>query len=74
MFECCRHGYSYKRGVEKIKLKCTVDYDGGKSPVDVSDQLALYNTALRRCNKWYRNIVIELLWGTALVNALFLYN
>lgn len=41
-----------KRGVEKIKPKCIVDYDGGKSPVDVSDQLVSYNTGLRRCNKW----------------------
>lgn len=60
--------------IEKIKPKCIVDYDGGKSPVDVSDQLASYNTALRRCNKWYRKLMIEIIWGTALVNAHFLYN
>lgn len=63
-----------RQQIEKIKPKCIVDYDGGKSPVDVSDQLASYNTALRRCNKWYRKLMIEIIWGTALVNAHFLYN
>lgn len=62
---------STKRGLEKIKPKCVIDYDKGKSPVDVSDQLASYNTALRRCNKWYRKILMEMLWDTSLVNAYF---
>lgn len=57
-----------------IKPKCVIDYDGGKSPVDVSDQLASYNTSLRRCTKWYRKIAIEIIWGTSLVNAHFLYS
>ncbi|KAJ8930975.1 hypothetical protein NQ314_016172 [Rhamnusium bicolor] len=63
-----------KQKTEKIKLKCIVDYDSGKSPVDVSDQLASHSTALRRCNKWYRKLMIELIWSTTLVNAHFLYN
>ncbi|XP_066258797.1 piggyBac transposable element-derived protein 4-like [Euwallacea similis] len=63
-----------KHGKEKIKPKCIVDYDHGKFLVDVSDQLASYNTALRRCSKWYRKLLIEVLWGTALVNASYLYN
>ncbi|KAJ8931752.1 hypothetical protein NQ314_015284 [Rhamnusium bicolor] len=63
-----------KQKTEKIKPKCIVDYDSGKSPVDVSDQLASHSTALRRCNKWYRKLMIELIWSTTLVNAHFLYN
>ena len=50
-----------------------MDYDSGKFSVDVSDQLAFYNTALRRCTKWYRKLINEVIWGTALVNAYFLY-
>ena len=50
-----------------------MDYDSRKFSVDVSDQLASYNTALRRCTKWYRKLIIEVIWGTALVNAYFLY-
>lgn len=63
-----------KSQVEKMKPRCVVDYDNGKSPVDVSDQLASYSTALRRCNKWYRKVIIEVLWGTSVVNAHYLYN
>ncbi|CAH1995544.1 unnamed protein product [Acanthoscelides obtectus] len=62
-----------RRQTENVKPKCIVDYDKGKASVDVSDQLASYNTALRRCNKWYRKVIIEILWGTSLVNAYFLY-
>jgi len=42
--------------------------------IDVSDQLSSYNSALRRCTKWYRKVMIELIWGTSLVNAYFLYS
>lgn len=50
-----------------------MDNDKGKSPVDVSDQLASYNSALRRCNEWYRKLMIEVIWGTSLVIAHYLY-
>lgn len=36
--------------------------------------MASYGSALRRCTKWYRKLMIELLWGTTLVNAYFLYS
>lgn len=57
-----------------MKPKAVVDYNFGKASIDLSDQLASYGTALRRSLKWYRKIAIELLLGTAVVNARFLYN
>lgn len=53
---------------------CVLDYDDGKCPPDVSDQLAAYNKSLRKTTKWYRKMAIELWWGAALVNAYHLYN
>lgn len=56
------------------KPKCIVDYNDGKSSIDLSDQMATYGSALRRCTKWYRKLAFEIIWGTSLVNAHFLYN
>lgn len=50
-----------------------LEYNSGKSSIDVSDQMASYNSALRRTIKWYRKIAIEVLLGTTMVNAHFLY-
>lgn len=36
--------------------------------------MATYGSALRRCTKWYRKLAFEIIWGTSLVNAHFLYN
>lgn len=55
------------------KPTCILDYDEGKYPVDVSDQLSSYNSSLRKTTKWYKKTAIELLWGTASVNAYHLY-
>lgn len=57
-----------------IKPECIEDYNNGKSSIDLSDQMATYGSALRRCTKWYRKLVFEIIWGTSLVNAHFLYN
>ncbi|KAK9696779.1 Transposase IS4 [Popillia japonica] len=62
-----------RRQADSIKPKCVIHNDSGKFFVDVSDQLASYNTALRRCTKCYRKLMIEIIWGTALVNAYCLY-
>lgn len=56
------------------KPKCIADYNKGKSSIDISDQMATYGTALRRCTKWYRKLAFEIIWGTSVVNAHFLYN
>ncbi|KAJ8879004.1 hypothetical protein PR048_019610 [Dryococelus australis] len=55
------------------KPKPIVDYNKRKTATDVSDQLSSYCTPLRRSLKWYRKVAIELLLGTAVVNAHLLF-
>lgn len=57
-----------------IKPECITEYNNGKSSIDLSDHMATYGSALRRCSKWYRKLMFEIIWGTSLVNAHFLYN
>lgn len=56
------------------KPKDVVLYNAGKFSIDMSDQMATYNKALRRCTKWYRKLMIEVIWGMTVVNSHFLYN
>lgn len=62
-----------RRGESIRKPACIEDYNLGKSSIDVSDQMATYGSALRRCTKWYRKLMLEIIWGTSLVIADFLY-
>jgi len=58
-----------RRGQEVKKPKNVVKYNKYKSYIDISDQMKSYNACLRKGLKWYRKLAIELLTGTALVNA-----
>lgn len=60
-----------KRATEKPVA--IMAYNKGKAGIDLSDQMASYATTLRRGVKWYRKLGIELLLGTAVVNAWVLY-
>lgn len=50
-----------------------IDYNKHKSFIDLSDQMKSYATSLRRGVKWYRKLAVELLIGSALVNAFILH-
>lgn len=63
-----------RRRGEIRKPAVVVDYNKGKSFIDISDQMASYSTSLRRTVKWYRKLMIEFITSTSLVNALALYN
>lgn len=63
-----------KNGREISKPKMVLDYNKGKSSIDISDQMSKYNTSLRRTVKWYHKLAVELLFGTALLNAQIIYN
>ncbi|CAH1991606.1 unnamed protein product [Acanthoscelides obtectus] len=52
--------------------KVVVDYNRGKSSVDLSDQMGSYSNPLRRSVKWCRKIAFELLLTTSMVNAFIL--
>lgn len=63
-----------RRGREpKPKPSSVLDYNNAKSYIDLSDQMASYSSPLRRNVKWYKKLIFELLFNTALVNALVLY-
>lgn len=57
----------------KEKPLAILAYNKGKAGIDMSDQMASYATTLRKGVKWYRKLGIELLLGTAIVNAWVLY-
>ncbi|CAK9832658.1 PiggyBac transposable element-derived protein 4 [Anthophora retusa] len=63
-----------KRGNIVTKPKVIVDYNEGKSSVDISDQMASYCSPLRKSVKWYKKIVFELCLNTAVVNSWVIYN
>ncbi|XP_029348356.1 piggyBac transposable element-derived protein 4-like, partial [Acyrthosiphon pisum] len=56
------------------KPEVVLDYNRGKSLVDVSDLRSSYHTPLRRSMKWYRKVAFEVLLNTSVINALILYN
>lgn len=61
------------RGKTIMKPKVVMDYNEGKSPIDLSDQMSAYSNPLRRCVKWYRKVVIDALLNIAVVNAHVLF-
>ena len=48
-----------KRGNIVIKLTVIVDYNEGKSYVDISDQMASYCSPLRKSVKWYKILYLN---------------
>eukprot|EP00102_Acyrthosiphon_pisum_P012066 XP_008181066.1 PREDICTED: uncharacterized protein LOC103308793 [Acyrthosiphon pisum] len=62
-----------KFGSDVIKPKLILDYNKGKSLVDVCDLRNSYHNPLRRTLKWYKKIAFELLLNTSVLNALSLY-
>ena len=57
-----------KPDTTKTKPVVVLDYNRGKTGVDVSDQLASYYSTRRKCVKWYQTLFCHLL-DTAVVNA-----
>jgi hypothetical protein len=55
------------------KPAAVIDYNNHKAYIYLSDQMKAYTTSLRRGVKWYRKLAIELLAGSALVNAFILH-
>ncbi|KAL6417637.1 hypothetical protein ACFW04_011818 [Cataglyphis niger] len=55
-----------KRNCTKEKPRMVVEYNLGKSSVDLSDQMVAYCSPLRKTIKWYRKLAIELLLNTCI--------
>lgn len=60
-----------KKSYSCEKPKIVVEYNLGKSSVDLSDQMIAYSSSLRRTVKWYKKLAIELLLN--IVNALVMF-
>ncbi|XP_028174224.1 piggyBac transposable element-derived protein 4-like, partial [Ostrinia furnacalis] len=65
-----------KRGSNETVKKpgCVLTYNNTKKGIDFSDQMSSYYTTLKKGLKWWRKVIMELLFGTALVNAWIVYN
>ncbi|CAH1998284.1 unnamed protein product [Acanthoscelides obtectus] len=63
-----------KSDQERQRPVAIMEYNAGKSFIDISDQKSSYSSAVRKALKWYRKVAVELLMGTTVVNSLFLYN
>ena len=62
------------QGEDVMKPKSVLDYNVAKKGVDLSDQMSSYYSGLKKNNKWYKKIAIELLTGCSIVNAWVLFN
>ncbi|RVE41951.1 hypothetical protein evm_013391 [Chilo suppressalis] len=65
-----------KRGTDESIKKpgCVLMYNKTKTGIDYSDQMSSYYTTLKKEIKWWRKVIIELIFGTALINAWIVYN
>ncbi|XP_022906982.1 piggyBac transposable element-derived protein 4-like [Onthophagus taurus] len=57
-----------------VKPKMVLQYNKGKQGIDISDQMSSYYSALRKSLVWYKNIAVELIFGTVVVNNHNIYN
>lgn len=63
-----------KNGKETTKPQMVVDYNQGKSFIDLSDQMSAYHSGcLTKSVKWYVKIAFDLLINTSCVNAWSIY-
>lgn len=63
-----------KRCKVKTKPITVLEYNQGKSSIDLSDQKASYSNPLRRSLKWYRKVFIDIILNIGVVNSSHLYN
>jgi len=62
------------RNTIKTKSQIVLDYNTGKSSIDLADQMASYSNPLRRRSlKWYRKLAMNLLLNISVVNASVLF-
>lgn len=61
------------RGKTVQKPTVVVDYNIGKTSIDLSDQMTSYSNPLRRSQKWYRKVALDALLNISVVNALVLF-
>lgn len=56
-----------------LQTKNVVEYNTGKTTVDLSDQMSAYCSPLRKAVKWHRKLAFKLFLSIAGMNALFMF-
>lgn len=64
---------SRKTNLPILKPECVIMYNENKKGVDFSDQMTAYYSTLTRGLKWFRKLMMSVLFGTCLVNAWLIY-
>jgi hypothetical protein len=67
-------GKKNRKNESVLKPKLIIDYNAGKTGIDLSDQLSSYSSPVRKSIRWYHKVATEILLGTAVVNALIVCN
>ncbi|KAL0830142.1 hypothetical protein ABMA28_003599 [Loxostege sticticalis] len=70
MISTCRN---HDEGKNALRSR-DVSYNDSKKGIDYSDQMSSYYSTLKRGLKWFRKLMLELIFGTTLVNAWVVYN
>ena len=63
-----------RRRSNYIKPKILFDYNEGKPPSDISDQMTICCISSHKNVKWYKKLAFELLLNTAVINAWVMHN
>lgn len=63
-----------RKGTPVKKPQCVLDYNRAKKGVDFSDQMSSYYSVLRKGRKWWRKVALELMFGSASINAWLMFN
>ncbi len=63
----------YKDGTPVLKLTAVVDYKNAKMFINIGDQIKSCGSVIGRRIKWYREVFVELLCNTTVVNAYIFY-
>lgn len=61
--------FNKRTGEPILKPECVTMYNQNKKGVDYSDQMTAYYTTLKKGIKWYRKLMMSILFGTCMVNA-----
>lgn len=70
---CHDHQMAMSTGFRPImKPKIVLDYNRGKKGIDIADQLASYNSPVRKTCFWYKKTAGDLM-SVAVVNAILIY-
>ncbi|CAG5024488.1 unnamed protein product [Parnassius apollo] len=56
------------------KPQCVITYNENKKGIDFNDQMSSYYSSLKRGMKWFRKVMMEILFGTVIINSWVLYN